>query len=191
MSNKFCVFDIDGILNYYPQTWLDFANERNVRFSGGLGKYDNLKDLKENVSYAEYKRLKEEYRLSGVKAKLEVRESAKEVIDELKSIGYNVILISARPVTKYPDLYRQTKEWLQGNELQYDNLLFSSFKQYDVIKDYPDIDFLVEDNRTIVNIMSKLGYNSLLLNNQYNDGKIEDKVVRIDNLKEVLSYANK
>ena len=185
MENKICIVDIDGVLNYYPNCWIDFVNKTLNRC------FDDLNDVKNTLSYNNYKKLKEEYRTSGYKETLPVRAEAKEMLQGLRELGYTIIIISARPVVKYPSLYKQTINWLQNNFLIYDNIMFSEFKQYEIIKHYPHADFIIEDNKLISTILSNLGYNVLLLNSDYNQGKTNDKVTRIKNLKEALEYASK
>lgn len=183
MKNNFCAFDIDGVLNYYPNSWINFVNKKiNENFK-------DLNILKDSLSYMQYKKLKEEYRKSGEKENLDLRDYAKEVFDILNE-KYYIIIISSRPVEKYPELYNQTYKWLNKNGLKFDNVIFSEKKQYEVIKYYPNLSFMVEDNKLIANILSNLGYKVLLLNNDYNQGEIYKNVIRINNLKEVLNYAS-
>lgn len=185
MQEKVCVFDIDGVLNDYPKTWIDFVNVSLCE------NFKNLNEVKDSLSYSKYKRLKEEYRVSGVKENLCVKKGAKEVINKLRSEGFKIIIISARPVIKYSSLYKQTTNWLAKNGIEYDNLIFSERKQFEVIKYYPNMSFMVEDNRMISNIMSSLGYKVYLLDNEYNQGEVKENVKRIKSLMEVVEYASK
>lgn len=176
-----CVFDIDGVLNYYPQTWINFVNK-------GLPEdlqFKDLREMKNILSYSHYKRLKENYRLSGVKAEFKPRANAIELLNMLKEKGYTIVIISARPVEKYPCLYKQTTSWLDSRGIPFDNLIFSDKKQFEVIKYYPGMSFMVEDNLLIANIMSNLGYKVYLVDNEYNQGATNENVKRIKNLLEV------
>lgn len=185
MSEKVCVFDIDGVLNYYPKTWVDFVNASLCK------DFKTLSEVKNSLSYSEYKKLKEEYRTSGVKENLCVKKEAKEVINKLRDEGFKIIIISARPVIKYSSLYKQTTNWLEKNGIEYDNLIFSERKQFEVIKYYPNMSFMVEDNRMISNIVGGLGYKVYLLDNEYNQGEVKENVKRIKSLVEVLENASK
>lgn len=185
MREKICVFDIDGVLNYYPQTWVRFVNEKEK------ADYKSLDEIKDSLSYSKYKKLKESYRVSGVKAEFAPRKGVINLINKLRDLGYLIIIISARPVSKYPSLYKQTVDWLDSRGIQYDNLLFSDKKQFEVIKYYPNMEFMVEDNRLIANIMSGLGYKVFLVDNEYNQGEIKENVKRIKSFEEVLKDASK
>ena len=44
---KIVICDIDGVLNYYPQTILDFIKDK------GYGEFKTLHDAKENIIYKE------------------------------------------------------------------------------------------------------------------------------------------
>lgn len=185
MSEKVCVFDIDGVLNYYPKTWVDFVNEETG------SNFESLNIMKDNLSYRQYKALKEKYRISGVKENLDIRFRAKEAIDGLRELGYKIIIISARPVTKYSTLYKQTVNWLTKNGIEFDNLIFSERKQFEVIKYYPEMSFMVEDNRMLANIIASLGFKVFLMDNKYNQGEVNKNVCRVKNLMEVLENASK
>lgn len=177
--NKVAVFDIDGVLNYYPKCWVDYINEQGFAFK-------DLNDAKDNLVYNVYTKLKEQYRTSGYKRTLPVRQEAKETLTSIKNKGYSIIIISARPVIKYPVLYQDTLRWLLDNDIPFDNLIFSIRKQYDVLIHYPQTAFIVEDNRLISRIFSEYNKKVFLLNNEYNQGDVAENVTRIFTLKTIL-----
>lgn len=184
-NSKVCVFDIDGVLNYYPTPWINFVNaEKGMVFN-------NLQEVKNSLSYNEYKRLKKLYRESGVKSELKPREGAIELINKLRSQGYLIVIISARPIYDCPSLYKQTTDWLDSRGIQYDNLIFSDRKQFEVIKFYPKMHFMIEDNLKIANIISELGYTVYLIDSEDNKGKTNKNVKRIKSFEEVLNHASK
>lgn len=180
---KVCIFDIDGVLNYYPACWVDFANRM-------LGEnFKDLNEMKNTLSYSKYKMAKDKYRTSRIKKLLEVRRGAREVLKELKDKGYYIIMVTARPLDKYPDLMMQTTEWLKMNGLLYDNLFFSEKKHLAILKYFPHIDFVVEDNRKNASDMSACCERVFLVSNEYNDGEVPENVTRIEHLKELLKDA--
>lgn len=184
-ERKYCAIDIDGILNYYPSCWIDYVNEKiDMQF-------DTLDSMKLSLSYRDYKRLKSEYRESGVKENLMLRDKAKQTIDSLYDAGFDVIIISARPVEKHPTLYGQTIRWLMKNEIRFSNILFSDKKQYEVIKYYPGLKFMVEDNSRVCNIMANIGYKMLILENDCNAKNVlHNSVEKIYTIESVLQYAD-
>lgn len=180
---KVCIFDIDGVLNYYPDCWVDFVNKR-------YGKsFSNLNEMKDTLSYNQYRMTKHEYRTSRAKMFLKVRARAASVLGKLHDLGYYIIVVTARPLSAYPDLMIQTTEWLKKNCLQYDNLFFSEKKHLAILKYFPEVDFVVEDNRRNANDMSGYAKKVFLVDNEYNSGETKENVVRIKNLEEMLKYA--
>lgn len=179
-KGKVCVFDIDGVMNYYPQTWINFVNSM-------MGEnFDTLYEMKNSISYSMYKTLKEKYRLSGIKREQKPRRGLIGLINCLKDNGWIVVIVSARPVIKYPTLYEQTRGFLDDNGIQYDNLIFSKEKQFDILKMYPNMQFMVEDNRLVANLLSDLGFKVYLLDNYYNRGQVGVNVKRVSSLEELF-----
>lgn len=103
------VLDIDGVLFPYPELWEKF---RRSYASSGLSE----------------KQIKEAYRLSGLKATEPPLEGANELIDLFKSHGNLVILLSSRPVGKYPEVYMQTRSFLDRYCLKPDLVFFKDHK---------------------------------------------------------------
>jgi len=174
---KCCAFDIDGVLNNYPDCWIDFVNLK-------IGSsFSDLNEMKAFLTYAKYKKLKDEYRTSGYKIKLPVLEGAAELLCALRDVDYKIILITARPMHKYPDLWIQTKLWLEFNNLPYDVLFHSENKHIEIVTKFPEVEFVVEDNRANANCISRFGYKVFLIDSKYNQGETGDLVFRIKNLK--------
>lgn len=185
-NSKVAIFDIDGVMNYYPDCWVRFVEAIKGE------KYNDLNEMKEKLSYAEYKRLKHQYRISGVKEDLKVRDGLLNLVNNLRGMGYVIVIVSSRPVVKYPELYGQSTRWLDANGIKYDNIIFTSTKQYDIIKSYPNFSFIIDDNRLIVNLVSELTNKpAFLLSNEYNAGEISKNVKRIERLDEVWKEMKK
>jgi len=177
---KKCVFDIDGVLNYYPNTWIEFANERAQR------NCKTLDELKNGLSYITYKRIKEEYRECGIKETFKVRENALELLTLLKEKDFYILVVTARPISKCNSLMAQTTNWLKKNNLPYDNIFFSEKKHLSILEYFNDIEFVVEDNRAYANDIAKHNYKVFLLDNDYNQGDINHLVRRITNLNQII-----
>ena len=87
-DRKIAFIDIDGVLADWPGGFLRWAG------------YKSLKDFKQNVDKKKQYEIKSEYRTCGVKAKLDILDSAKTfMIETCKK--YNVVLLTARPYKKY------------------------------------------------------------------------------------------
>ena len=81
---KKAVIDIDGVLNYYPQTQIDY-------FNLCLGtNYKTLSEIKEAVSYKDYKYYKTQYRMSGFKHNAKPSKGASKLLKYLQICLKNV-----------------------------------------------------------------------------------------------------
>lgn len=182
---KKAIIDIDGVLNYYPQTWLDFLEKEK-----GL-KFENLKDAKETLSYKQYKEYKEDYRYSAYKNDAKVRENAKLLFDLLHEEGYLIYIITARPLFKY-DLLENTILWLQKNELNYDYIYCSQKKDFTIFEKFGHIDLVVEDNcdniEKIRNVNGPYNCKYFIVNNKdnMNYGNNPNIYTRVNGLSKIL-----
>lgn len=177
---KICIFDIDGVLNDYPDCYVDFVNKKLDK------NFKNLSEIKSTLTYREYKEIKYIYRTCGYKENLEVKKYSKEVLKELKRMGYYIIILSSRPVDEINSLIIQTTNWLKKNDLEYDYLMFGNSKHLDVIQKFGNVEFIVEDNRSFANNIARHNYKVFLLKNDYNVGKLHDNVKPINHIYDIL-----
>lgn len=181
-NQKVCAIDLDGVLNHYPDTWVEYLN-------GTLGtNFKDLNEAKESISYKKYKDLKWVYRESGIKSLLKPRAGAKETMEALKAQGYQILILTSRPFTQHKSLFKQTVDWLIECGFPYDGLIFSEEKYVEVITKAPNLRFLVDDHMYYCNSVARWGYHAFLVNTVYNQGKTLPLVHRITDLKEVLEH---
>jgi uncharacterized HAD superfamily protein len=180
---KICALDIDGVLNYYPDCWVDFVNLR----TGTEQKFDDINQVKKRLSYLAYKRLKHEYRESAFKASVLANEEAIEFTHILRRAGYFVVIVTARPFDDYPGLMMRTLGWLTANNFHFDDLFNSRKKHIDIMLRHPYLDFMVEDNRAIANSIAGFGRRVFLMSNRYNSGKIAMGVERVESFADILA----
>jgi hypothetical protein len=146
----------------------------------------NLNDAKNLLSYADYKALKHEYRTSGFKANLPVKQGAVEFTEYLYRNGFENVALTSRPFDEYPSLRMLTKMWLDKNKFRYDDLVYSSHKHLDILAQYPQLSFMVEDNRDFANKIAAFGYRVYLMDNSYNQGELHSNVKRIKSFDEII-----
>lgn len=182
---KKAIIDIDGVLNHYPQTWLDFLeNEKGLKF-------ESLKEVKETLSYKQYKEYKEDYRYSTYKNDAKVRSDAKLLFDLLHNKGYLIYIITARPLFKY-DLLENTILWLQKHGLKYDYIYCSQKKDFTIFEKFGHIDLVVEDNcdniEKIRNINGPYNCSYFIVNNKdnMNYGDNPNMFTRVNGLSKIL-----
>lgn len=183
---KKAIVDIDGVLNYYPQTFIDFMND-----TYGYN-FKTLKEIKQLVPYELYKKYKSIYRQSSYKNDCKPREGAEQLLQTLRSKGYLIYIVTARPLFQY-DLLANTILWLKKNNLIYDYIYCSAKKDFTIFEKFGHVDFVIDDNcDNIANIKKINGDNCIYINiiNTDNAEK-ECDVDRHSNLVKVLSIINK
>jgi uncharacterized HAD superfamily protein len=177
---KKCIIDIDGVLNMYPQTYIDYVNV--VKQTS----FVTLDEVKNGLSYKEYAELKKLYRTSGIKERLQPRSDACMFLKYLRHMGYTVIILSSRPVEVYNDLIFQTTRWLAKNELVYDFLDFGYRKHINIIEKFGDIDFVIDDNSEIaISLVNYVG-NVYLMKNECNKDFDHGGVIKVDGFSEIV-----
>lgn len=113
---KYISFDIDGIMNNYPQCWVDFVNLQ-------LGTAFITKDeIKTELGLDKYNFLKDNYRNSEFKADLPFNNEAKDLAELFIRHGYKILISTSRPFKnpKYVNLKKNTIRWLAKNGFRYD-----------------------------------------------------------------------
>lgn len=179
---KIAIIDIDGVLNYYPQTFLDFLyKEKNC-------KYETLNSAKESISYAEYKILKSKYRNSDYKHDAEPRKGSSELLYYLRENNYLIYIITARELYKN-DMLEKTICWLKKNNLIYDFIYMSKKKDFTIFEKFKNIDLIIEDNVDNINNIMKICnikcYNIINKDNQ--KFKANDACIRVNNLFDIIT----
>lgn len=180
---KKAIIDIDGVLNYYPQTYIDFCNEQH-----GYS-FNTLFEIKEKLPYNVYKKLKSEYRMSKYKHDAELRENAKKLVDYLVQHDYLIYIITARKLFENNQL-ENTILWLRKNNIHYDYIYCTVKKDFTIFEKFKDIDILIEDTvSNIQNIKTKTHIDKIFnVVNQENCNIPCPDAIRITNLKEVWEY---
>ena len=135
--------------------------------------------------------IKDLYRKSGAKQGVKVHDCAKQLIAELKEMGYSVVLLTKRPYKKYLRIFADTKINLDNNGIQYDAILFDSEKHKVIVKEFPNLKFMVEDNKSIANEVGSWGTDVFLIDNIYNQGKLDQNVTRVNSLCDIPKIIKK
>ena len=181
-SEKVCAIDIDDTIAASIPFFIEWMNKRLQK------SFTDLDEIKNTIPYNQYRRLKKEYRTSGVKLNIPVIPGSSELTSGLKTLGYKIIIITARPANDYPELTKITNQWLRNNDIQYDGIIFDKHKHIKVLEQVPNLSFSINDHKTEANLLSKWGYTTFLIDNIYNQGEIGENVVRISKLSEILDH---
>lgn len=176
--DRICIVDVDGILNYYPECWVDFVNKETG------SDFKDKDEVMNKLSHDVYASLKDKYRMSDFKANLKIRKSALEVLEYLKSKGYFIVLTTSRPFERYSSLAAMTAKWLDKNNVPYDALITKSER----LKKFPHADFCIEDELEDTNLIAKAGYKVFLFNKSCDNEILHPNVTRIKDLKKIIHY---
>jgi len=192
-DGKIVGVDIDGVLADYPRSFVEFVNEQ----LGTSYDYRTIKNYNVpeqlGLPAAESARLKHLYRDSGQKRFIPVIEGARQFLDELKYMGYIVVLLTSRPIDKYKRIFADTQYWLAENKLHYDAILFDEAKGERLLKEFgkDKVEFFVDDVAGFANGISEAGFHCYLIDKPYNQFSTLPLVTRVNTLKEVLDDVKK
>lgn len=182
--------DIDGVLADYPRSFINFiSNELSIDFKDFSPKTHDLCNelgmfIKDKQKIVE---LKHKYRSSGYKRNIPVIKDAVFALKELKELGYTIVLLTARPYKEYPRMFADTMEWLDNNGFVYDAIIWDENKENKIIKQFPKMKFMIEDNLYNALKISEYGYKVILFNKTYNKNDDHvDNVFRVNNWIEAM-----
>jgi uncharacterized HAD superfamily protein len=179
-DKKVIACDIDGVLNDYPNNFMRFINKK-------IGKsFNDYRIAKKQLEPKLLIDLKTEFRETGEEALGDVNQDSRFFLKQMKKTGRHIILLTARPKDIHPDLFYRTWDWLYVNNFCYDSIYFSKYKHLEIIKKVPNLEFMIEDNLEYANQISARGFKVFLINNIYNQGQVNENIIRVDSLKEIV-----
>lgn len=101
---------------------------------------------------------------------VELKEYAKEVIDELNRLGHELYVITAR-CNKYAlGIEEKTLDLLNRNNLKFKEVYFGQYKKSDLAKKLK-IDLMIDDNINVYNNMKKENIDCILFGDKINNWK--------------------
>ena len=157
-GNQYVVFDIDGILNDYPNNV--------VRYFKYLGyEYNSIQEFKDS-DIKKYNEVKNKFRVSGEERNCKMIVDGLNAINKAKQKGYGVILLTSRPYHKITRLFYDTIQWLSDCKINYDFLFFAKDKENYLIQNFnsKNIEFVIDDQIDNVNKLCNTFKTYLLFN---------------------------
>lgn len=194
--------DIDGVLTDEYSFVLDYGtkyfSEKKIKYKLHNDIYDNENIFE--VTEKQYNDFWEKY-IFYYSENILIRPFASEVIKRLKSDGNDIYIITSRSFTTYENKYKAkmqniVKEWLDKNNVVYDELIFSKNKS-DICKE-KNIDIMIEDKPENISLISKdrlvicydHPYNNKLTNENiircYSWFDIYDKIIHFSDIKKLI-----
>jgi hypothetical protein len=172
------IFDLDNVIADLT-CW-----DNNIR-SAKTGTVDGKK--KNMVEYLES--MKREFYTEGGFTRISEICGARDGLKELKRRGWCIVIISARPVWQYKQVYSDTVRWLREKDIAYDLLLFNKDKAEAIYeKIFPAVPaYLVEDRIKHVLEVAELDIPVLVMSYPHNaELKETDKIIRVNCWNQIL-----
>ena len=139
-----CVLvDIDNVLADYitglckwAREWgpqiLSLSISDTTRFCGRLDSLQRMGSTINHesvgVTYAQWQTVKHKFRTSGGKRTLPVFKEARPFLNWCRERGWMIILVTSRPIDRYPNIFTDTVTWLHDNQLPFDYLWWADNK---------------------------------------------------------------
>jgi|TARA_B110000879_G_C11183395_1_gene519805 hypothetical protein len=125
--------DIDGVLNFYPQMLIDYAqDEYKISIS-------DLPHFKSQY-IKKYTEIKSAYRYSSYKHEASARSFVVDKLNVLSDNGYDILILTTRPFDRFPGMYELTLKWLESIGLKFSTLQSKTKSNIDLIKPIFHID---------------------------------------------------
>ena len=111
--------------------------------------------------------------------KITVKNFAKEVIKKLREEGHKIYIVTARFLANNFDVEKSTKEWLEKNEIEYDEFILNATDKSEVVKQN-DIKIFIDDSIKNLESMKDLDVKKLLMDSRINMSEnISDDIKRV------------
>lgn len=165
--------DIDNVISNFNNALLNeyLLHDKELRNTGIINKNADyirkgMFDWNEDEEANFYKN-----NIERIAKKLEVIEGAKEYIDKLHKDGHFIYIITGRDNGEYTEPYNMTKEWLDENNIYYDNLILTdAYDKHAKTKKCLEysIDIMIDDSVSICSDCIENGITTILMDTPYN-----------------------
>ena len=162
------VIDIDGVLCDWEKGFLDWLWNHRPDLRDIIKSF-RLRELPErpklfkinrsqfNLNTEDWQELKHEFRISGYKEYMPVYRDAQDFLRKLRQQSITSVLMTSRPIDRYPNLYADTITWLKRKNLEYDIVWWSYDKADRIVNELPHTLFAVDDDPDYVSKLSQSG----------------------------------
>ena len=167
-----------------------YANELGKENKNEEDKYvedsnnGNIYQIKYGFTYEELK-----YFLSviheGITKKEEPRKNCVEIIRRLHNEGHKIYIITARDSEFHEDPYKLSKDWLDKNNIYYDELIVNARNKLEVCQ-RKNIDLFIYDQLANCTKLSEAGIKVIRIT-EYNDIQHGD-IINKKNWNEIYNY---
>lgn len=171
--SKCTVFDIDDTLADYWREFVLFIKAR-------AGK--KLRDPKPGESVTDWAgrllgydlalKLKHEWREGGMYDYLPIIPGAADFVNKVYDANHYIIIMSARPYDQYERIMSDTIRWLKRNAIPYHTIVWGENKAEKIIKDFPYVDYVFEDDLVNAQRIAEKGKKVYLRRTPYNSDTV-------------------
>lgn len=182
-SENVVAVDLDGVLNDYPACFVEWVNKEWQHAIDWTGPFVTYAELRMKMDPRAFDHVKDEYRRSGAKRVQGVRDGAREMMDSLRE-HHKVVVISSRPYERFSRIFADTLDWADKRNIEFDALLFHKEKHRKILKDFPRLIAMIEDDPVIAAEVARTGVTVILVENEMNIGVEVHGVKRVKTLKE-------
>jgi len=184
---KIACVDIDGVLADYPLGFKTFIEAEMNTTLPDPESLDLYYEYGQIIGHEKLRELKHQFRERGYKQLLNVCDGACDFLRRLRAKDYIIILLTARPYHKYKRIWTDTIKWLEDNHLCYDHIIWAEDKNYEALRQFPNMKFMVEDNHEFANKIGKFGYKSYLITRPWNKQWANNaEIYLVDTFNEIL-----
>ncbi|WP_353077510.1 hypothetical protein [Flavobacterium sp.] len=158
---KIVSFDIDGVLNNYPECWLLYLNNR-LNFD-----FRSIEDAKNVLKKDLYDSIKKEYRLMGENSEFTLaNHDMIKVVNSFYDAGFHVIISTSRPISSpiYPMLFNLTSQWLIDCGVQFSQLVHKDDTLTNHRHLFSKILFHIDDEMKYIKAFRDFGVSAYLFN---------------------------
>lgn len=172
--------DIDGTLGDYHLHFTRFAEQWTGRLmpppNDMLPDVPFYKHLR--MSKVTYRQCKLAYRQGGMKRSMPVYPGAADMIRSFRKAGADVWICTTRPYLRLDNIDPDTRHWLRRNRIQWDGILFGTYKYRDLVQrvDSSDVVAVLDDLPEQCVAAQILGLPVYMHDQPYNKGADFDRV---------------
>ena len=171
------IVDIDGVLNDYPQTMLDYIKQET-----GI-EFDTLAEAK--LALDDYSDIKERY-YRDIEMSMPISTEAAEVIEHLAR-KHVLVIFTTRPRKRFAEIERRTIEQLEAADIHYTLLHFTEDKARD-IKMFKKVKLVIEDDPVTAVKIAEEGIKVYWIKRNEKINISHPLIIQIEDLKEVLEH---
>jgi hypothetical protein len=141
----------------------------------------------------EWQKVKHDFRVRGGKRFLPVFPDARPFLEWCRAQGWIILLITSRPIDRYPNIFTDKLTWLDTNGLPFDHLWWTNEKTQRLEEAHivlrSQIKFAVDDNLTFVHQFAQKGVRTYWLTRDRIvnlPGVNQSNIIRVSSLTELM-----